>query len=183
MRDTKFWILAVAIVVLAVIVLARPAKIVIQQIKGEPVVGAMTSPDSPWNWSSVGGSRTTVMKHPFTTSTSTPCVITTPPATTTLTYMSLFVETASTTAITWTVATSTTASSGYSTSSASFFTNITAASSNGETLTWVPTSNKNIIKGNSLIVVGGASGKANPSTGSLGSSPTGYCTFIFQAVN
>ena len=70
-------------------------------------VGALTGPDIPYPYISVGGVATYFSRGALQTATTTPCAIATPPATSTLMYSGVNITTATSTATTWTVAWST----------------------------------------------------------------------------
>lgn len=76
---------------------------------GKSVLGALSSPDLPYNYISVGGLAEYRYSRDFTRSTTTVCAIQAPAATSSLAMAGALVTTASTSATTWTIAKAATA--------------------------------------------------------------------------
>ena len=100
MSDRKLIWLALVLAVIALgVILVRPAKTVIQNITGQPQLGALTGPDIPSQYLNVGGVRHEYRSiSTVTKSTTTPCMIQAPTSTSTLIFTSFNVTSATGTA-------------------------------------------------------------------------------------
>lgn len=95
----------IASLILGIIGISKPAQVV---EKEAPIVGALTGPDINYPYLAVSGVRREFRSMELVSST-TPCALQSPSATSTLEHLSVEVRTASSTATTWTFAKASTA--------------------------------------------------------------------------